>query len=491
MEKGMNRKIDKFIGREDELRRLNGLLQKRSASLVVVRGRRRIGKSRLIEEFGKNHYFLRFSGVPPTQDVTAQFQKDLFVRQLFKQLNLPLPHGGWTTSFWDDVFQLLAEHTRNGRVIILFDEISWMGSLDPLFLGLLKNAWDMEFKKNPQLMLILCGSVSTWIEENIINSTAFFGRISASITLDELSLPECNELLRSRGFQGSAYEKLKLISVTGGVPWYLEQVQPRLSADDNLQELCFRKDGILVTEFDQIFHDLFVSQGEIYKRIITILVNGPMTFNEITKAMSYEKGGILSRYLDNLIVAGFIKRDYTWIPKTGKVSILSHFRLSDNFLRFYLKYMEPNQSKIERDVFKSIGMSSLPGWDTMMGFQFENLILHNRSHIRKLLHCRPEDIVYDNPFFQRKTSSHEGCQIDYMIQTRQKLLYACEVKFSRNEIKGEIISKMKDKLTRLILPRGFACVPVLIHINGVEDSVIDADYFSSIINFSQLLESSK
>jgi len=212
----LKRNMDKFIGREDELSRLSNLLHKRSASLVVVRGRRRIGKSRLIEEFGKNYRFLRFSGVPPTRDVTAQSQRDVFIRQFFQQIHLPLPYGEWNVSNWADAFHLLAEHTKEGRVIILFDEISWMGSLDPVFLGLLKNAWDMELSKNPQLILILCGSVSTWIEENIVNSTAFFGRISGRITLEELTLPECNQLLSTRGYRGPAYEKLKIISVTGG-----------------------------------------------------------------------------------------------------------------------------------------------------------------------------------------------------------------------------------------------------------------------------------
>lgn len=479
--------VDKFVGRERELSSLKRLLDKQSASLVVIKGRRRIGKSRLIEEFAKNHRFLRFSGVPPTSDSTAQSQRDVFIQQLRQQIDLPIPWG-WTSSHWGDIFHLLAENTKRGRVIILFDEISWMASSDPVFTGLLKNAWDLEFKQNPELVLILCGSVSTWIQKNIINSTGFFGRISYRVTLEELTLPECNQFLVSRRCQTSPYEKLKILSVTGGIPWYLEQVDPQLTADDNIKKLCFRMDGILVNEFGEIFHDLFLKQSDIYKRLVMALAAGPLTFNEICKGMSYEKGGVLSAYLDNLITAGFVRRDHTWLPKTGKVSRLSHFRLSDNFLRFCLKYMEPNRSKIERDIFQDVGMSSLPGWDAMMGFQFENLVLHNSRLIRQRLYCRPEDVVYENPYFQRKTSTHEGCQIDYMVQTRQRLLYACEVKFSRKEIGMDIVQEMKEKLGRLALPRGFACAPVLIHVNGVSDAVLDAGYFSSIIDFSSFLE---
>jgi AAA+ ATPase superfamily predicted ATPase len=480
--------MGKFIGRKSELAQFKLLLSKKSASLIVVRGRRRIGKSRLIEEFASNYRFLRFSGVPPMQNMSAKLQRDLFFNQLQQQLNLPLPPGGWTTDSWGDLFRLLADHTRKGRVIILFDEISWMGSMDPTFLGQLKNAWDMELSKNDELSLFLCGSVSTWIEKNIINSTAFFGRISKQIVLGELTLPESNLFLVSQGFMGTDYEKLKLLSVTGGIPWYLEQINPQLSADENIKNLCFRKDGILVKEFDMIFNDLFSKKGGTYKRIINILSKSSIEFNELCHALSYEKGGVLSTYLDDLIKAGFVERDYTWLIKTGKESRLSKFRLSDNYLRFYLRYVEPNLPKITRDAFADIGISSLPGWDTLMGFQFENLVLNNRKLIRKLLYLRAEDLVYDNPYFQRRTATHKGCQIDYLLQTRHNLIFACEIKFSRREIKIDVIEEMKNKLNNFSLPRGFACSPVLIHANGVDDAVVDANYFTSIIDFGSLLQ---
>jgi hypothetical protein len=474
-----------FIGRKTELSDLNLLLSKKSASLIVVRGRRRIGKSRLIEEFAKDKRFIQFSGIPPTEDITSQSQRDVFARQLGQQFGLPGLHA----TDWTDLFTLLANQTKEGRVVVLFDEISWMGSKDPTFLGKLKNAWDMEFKKNQELILVLCGSISTWIQKNIINSTAFFGRISRSINLEDLPLEDCEQFLEMQGFRGSVYEKFKIFSVTGGIPWYLEQIQPKLNADENIKNLCFRRDGILVNEFDLIFHDLFTRRSEIYKKIIEILSKGSLEFNQIYQELNYPKSGVLSDYLEELIEAGFLTRDFTWILKTGKYSRLSHFRLSDNYLRFYLKYIVSNLDKISRDEFKDISMSTLASWDSIMGFQFENLVLKNRKKVRKILEIKPEDVIVDNPFFQRKTVSHSGCQIDYLIQTRFNMLYACEVKFSKKEVQSDIIKEMKDKLDRLSLPRGFACCPVLIHINGVNESVADSNYFSHIIDFSDFLNS--
>ncbi len=472
-----------FIGRKKELDELNLLLSKKSASLIVVRGRRRIGKSRLIEEFSKDKKFIRFSGIPPTENITAQSQRDVFAKQLGQQFGLP----GLAATDWADLFTLLANQTKEGRVIVLFDEISWMGSKDPTFLGKLKNAWDIEFKKNPEFILVLCGSVSTWIQQNIIKSTGFFGRISLSLTLEELPLEDCNNFLEVQGFKGPAHEKFKVLSVTGGIPWYLEQIQQKLTADDNIKNLCFKKNGILVDEFDLIFHDLFTSRSEIYKKIIEILAKGPLEFSQIYQELNYPKSGVLSSYLDDLINAGFITRDFTWLLKTGKSSRLSHFRLSDNYLRFYLKYVAQNRQKIALDEFKDISLSTLSGWDSIMGFQFENLVLKNRKKVRRFLGIKPEDLVSDNPFFQRKTVTHAGCQIDYLIQTRFNVLFACEIKFSKREIKSDIVQEMKDKLNRLTLPRGFACCPVLIHVNGMDEAVMESNYFTHVIDFSELL----
>jgi hypothetical protein len=123
-----------------------------------------------------------------------------------------------------------------------------------------------------------------------------------------------------------------------------------------------------------------------------------------------------------------------------------------------------------------------------MGLQFENLILNNREYIWKQLNINPSDILVDNPFFQRKTGKQAGCQIDYLIQTKYNTLFVCEIKFSKNELKTNVISQMKEKLSRLALPRGFSCCPVLIHVNGVHEHMIEGDFLKVCIDFSKILE---
>ncbi|MFT3742167.1 MAG: hypothetical protein QM752_05790 [Gammaproteobacteria bacterium] len=207
----------------------------------------------------------------------------------------------------------------------------------------------------------------------------------------------------------------------------------------------------------------------------------------LAKKINLPRAGELSQYLNDLVLSGFVHRDFTWLLKTGKVSKLSRYRLKDNYVRFYLKYILPNKAKIEKKNFHLKSLTALPGWDAIMGLQFENLVLNNHQTIVQLLGINPQDLVFDNPFFQRKTTRAPGCQIDYLIQTRFHTVYVCEIKFSRFEITPEVIQEVKDKLKALQLPRHFSYRPVLIHVNGVREDVVDSGFFSEIIDFSALL----
>lgn len=472
-----------FIGRQRELSLLNRFISKKTASLLVIRGRRRIGKSRLIEEFAKNSTFYSFSGIAPTPKTTAQSQRDEFASQLGQQGLPRVKADDWNTLFW-----LLADKVRLDKAVVLFDEISWMGSKDSDFLGKLKNAWDQHFKKNPKLILILCGSASSWIEKNILSSTGFLGRISYTLTLGELPLEDCRKFWGEKANNISAQEKLKLLAVTGGVPRYLEEINPSLSAEDNIRNLCFTKGALLVNEFDNIFLNLFLRKSHTYKQLVELISTGTKEFPEICHVLKKESSGRLLEYLDELTLAGFLKRDYTWHINSGADAKLSRFRLSDNYLRFYLKYIGKYKTKIDRNSFDFKSLSALPNWFGIMGFQFENLVLNNRFHLWSILNIKAEDIVSENPFFQHKTIRQAGCQIDYLVQTKFSTLYVCEIKFSKHRVPISIIEEVQEKINRLKRPKGISCRPVLIHVNGVDKEVEDADYFSAIIDFSKIID---
>lgn len=472
-----------FIGRKHELAQLQELLDRRTTSLVVIKGRRRIGKSRLIDEFGKGHEYYAFSGLLPTKKTTAQKQRDEFARQLSQQTGFPEV----TANDWGKLFHLLGEKVKSGRIIVLFDEISWMGSKDPDFAGKLKIAWDLYFKKNPELILILCSSISTWINKNILGSSGFLGRPTLVLKLDELSLTDCNKFWFNYADSTSNFEKLKIFSVTGGVPRYLELINPKISAEKNLQKLLFVPEGILVNEFKYIFTDIFGKRSKIYEGIVQRLAEGDCDQATISHSIGKTQTGDISQYLEELIEAGFVSRDYTWLLNSGHVSKLSHYRLRDNYIRFYLKYIQPNKAKIEKNIYKNQSLATLPGWKSIMGLQFENLVLNNTDKIKALLGLEAEGIIFDNPFFQRRNQKQAGCQIDYMIQTQYNTVYICEIKFSQNPIDFNIIEEMQNKIKKIKLPRHMSYRCVLIHANGVAERVIDSNFFYKIIDFGLLL----
>ena len=466
-----------FVGREIELERLGALYKKTSASLVVIKGRRRIGKSRLIHEFAKttgNAGFWSFAGLAPGDGVSSQEQMDHFAWQLSLRLQKPrqLFHD------WSDGLELLSMYLKPGA-IVLFDEISWMGSKDATFIPKLKAWWD---KMTMHILLVFCGSVSTWIEENILKSTAFFGRVNLTLNVEPLSIPESAEFLRKLGMKISYYDMYKLLSIVGGVPWYLEQFNPRITADENIKQLSFEKNGLLVKEFDRIFNDLFNDKGTTYKKILNHLKDGSKTLAEIRESIKFAHSGTLSQMMEHLIIAGFVTKQSLWSFKTAKALKQSLYRIADPYMRFYLKIIMPNLAAIADGEFNKIAISTLSGFDVHMGLQLEALLLQNRSLIAQKLGISPVDIVRSGPYRQFKTSTQQGCQIDYLIQTKTNGLFICEFKFKKREISSEIIHEIQEKISRLKAPKGFARIPVLLHLSGVTDSVTTSDFFYRIID---------
>ena len=473
---------DPFYGRRRELKLLRERLDLKIASLIVIRGRSRVGKSRLAEEFSKPFRTILIEGLAPDpeKEITAQMQREHFVNGLEAQCGI----RGVKADDWDDLFFHLGQAVKRGRVIIVLDEINWMGSKDPTFLPKLKSAWDKYFKKNPKLICILSGSMSMWIEKNILSSTGFFGRISLDIQLKELPLTECNHFWHPYEDKISPFEKFKILSVTGGIPRYLEEISPKVPADEMIRRLCFREEALLFLEFDRIFSDLFSRRSPAYKKIVSRLAEGSADLNQIAKAVGMKKGGVISEYLADLEETQYIERYSSWNLASGKTLTRSLYRLKDNYLRFYLKYIEPHQEAVKKGTLKKV-----PAWDSIMGLQFENLVLNNRLLLHPLLELSPEEIINCGPYFQKPTKAVPGCQIDYLVQLEHNCLYLCEIKYSSKPIGIEIFDEVRKKIEALRTPSTiFSRRAVLIHVNGVTEAVRKSSFFTHIIDFSQFLK---
>jgi len=476
--------MDGFIGRSGERREFAELFQRKKASLVTCQGRRRIGKSRFVEECaGSADAFLRFSGLPPREGITKQEELDAFADQLAGQTKIPrVPLDGWPAAF-----QLLASQLpAKGTVVVLLDEISWMAIGDKDFAGHLKNAWDQHFSKRAGLILVLCGSVSSWIEDNILNSTGFVGRCTWQFHLKPLPLADCVAFWGRNSARVSAAEKWRMLAVTGGVPGYLEQLITARTAEENITRLCFHPGGMLFNECDRIFHDIFSRKAATYRDIVSTLIHGPRTLQQISDLLDRERGGSLGDALRDLELAGFIRKDRFFDPISGKTRPREHhFRLADNYLRFHLKYVAPVQDQVAKGLYQRTPLESLEAWDTIMGFQFETLMLDSLEEILTRLGLRQRAVLNAGPYAQGKTLRREACQIDLLIRTRQSL-YIVEMKF-RKRTGVEVIDEVKQKVARLKLPKGQSFRTVLIHSGELDPAVEASDYFDFIIPSDELV----
>jgi len=478
--------VGEFHGRTDELAGLAALTKKGTASLVTVTGRRRNGKSRLIEEFARQsrgYRFLALSALPPESGVTEAVQRDAIARSLERELGIPpIAHSDWS-----DLFFHIAHNTRRGRWIVLLDEVSWMARRDPAFLGKLKAAWDLHFKKNDRLILVLCSSVSSWIENNLLGSTGFVGRVSWTVRLEQLPLEHCVRFPGLRAATSSAYDVLKTLAVTGGVPRYLEELLGEMTAEQNIRRLCFEPEGLLYNEFDLIFHSLFERRSDLYKRIVTALATTRLDLTGVCEALGNQKSGVVSSYLNDLVTAGFLAKDPAWELRTGKTKRQHLYRIRDNYLRFFLGYVDPRRGQILQKRMSAKPLETLRGWDTMMGLQFESLVLQNRHFLWRQCGLTPGEIVQDGPFFQTPTTRRQGCQVDYLVQTTQGPIFLCEIKFLRGPVRPSVIADVQERLQKLVKPRHTSILPVLIHAGEVSPKVIESGFFARVIDFGEAL----
>ena len=340
-----------FIGRDQEMRDLNAFWGRDHGVLVTCRGRRRIGKSTLIAEFASQtaQTFLSVVGLAPRKGMTDARQRRHFCEKLAELGERDYREADTWSKAFRQLDELLVDR---GRTVVLLDEISWMGGYDPDFAGYFKEAWDEYLHKHANLIFVLCGSVSSWIAENILNSTGFVGRDSFDIELGELSLSDSIALFGPAEVRLSTAEKLDLLSLTGGVPKYLEEIRPELSVDENFRRLCFLPRSLLFREFNETFSKVFGLRVATRGRILRLLVDGRRSISELANCEERAINGSYSEALRDLCYAGFVAEESGENPLTGKAVKESRYRIKDNYARFYLKNIEPRAAAITAGLFK-------------------------------------------------------------------------------------------------------------------------------------------
>ncbi len=474
-----------FIGRTAELETLARLWRKQTPSLVVCSGRRRIGKSTLVEEFAARSgcRFLEFEGLAPDRTMTDERQRNHFLDRLAELGGTP-PIRAET---WPKAFDALRKVVGPGtdRVVVLLDEISWMGGYDPGFAAFLKNAWDTGFSKRSGLILVVCGSVSAWIGENILRSKGFVGRISLDLRVEELPLADCASFWGSASERVSSGELFDLLSVTGGVPKYLQEIDPGLSAAENVRNLCFLPEGYLFKDFDILFTDVFKRNAAEKRAVLEGLVDGPRTAGEIAAALGVSRNGHLTDLLAELREAGFTSQDEGLNPDTGKPLRETRHRLCDNYARFYLKCIAPRAAAVRKGLFRPASLDAMPGWNAILGLQFETLVANHFRELVPKLGLGGALVTSAAPFFRAGTKARPGVQVDMMLQTK-KSVWVVEIK-RRGRIGESVEEEVRRKVVRLGLPRDVSVRTVLVYEGRLSPSVVEDGYFDFAIPAETLL----
>jgi hypothetical protein len=275
--------------------------------------------------------------------------------------------------------------------------------------------------------------------------------------------------------------------VTGGVPRYLEEIDPSLSADGNIARMCFSEDGPLFKDFNAIFSEVFGSTSLVKADILRRLAkDGSATCSEIAERLGVERGGSLSRNLEELTEAGFISKDDNVNPATGRKAKEAKYRVSDNYVRFYLKYIEPHENEIRGGRYGFGSLAELHGWEADKGFQFENLVVNHAMALVPHLHLEGVTIRSAAPFaLKGKRGEKRGIQIDLLIQT-SRLAYIVEVK-RRIRIGREIEREIADKVAAFPKRRGVSIRTALVYEGELDEAVVRSGTFDIVVPFARLL----
>ena len=473
-----------FFGRTNEIQAFDRLWALPGASLAVCRGRRRVGKSSLVEEFARRSKvrFFKLEGIAPGENVDNKTQLEAFARQINEQCGI----SAETPQNWFDAFALLDKALpKRARAVVLLDEISWMGKYDPSFSGELKYAWDNRFSKHERKIFVLCGSVSAWIARNILRSKAFVGRISLNLVLRDLPIRDCLGFWGVKASLVDTREIVDVLSVVGGIPEYLRLVNPSESADENIRRLCFSPTGILLDEFDAIFDDVVEENLVTRRKMLEALAGSSLTGREIAERIGLDYNGHVSDNLFALEEAGFIAKDSGINPDNGKVSNSCRYRICDNYTRFYLKYIQRERELIRNGTFRFSSLEQLPGWDAVMGLQFECLMIANLADLLPLMGLDSSLLVSAAPYLRRETDGRKGVQIDLLLQTR-RAMYVVEIK-RKNEIGEGVVEEVAAKVGALRKRKGMSVRAVLVYEGRLSRRVPADGYFSHLISVDEFL----
>lgn len=469
---------EEFIDREFEISRLKIISETPGSHIVIVYGRRRVGKTELLEQVFRNRNLLKFEGKDKTPpDLQMQF----VMQQLAEYAEQPLL-SKITVSSWTEVLGYIADIVKEGTFTLYFEEVQWLANYQDDFISALKYTWDNFLRHNKKLILILCGSSPSFMINHVVKSSALYNRSQYEMPLREFNLIETKKMLN----KNSLSEILDAYLSVGGMPEYLKRLRHNQSIYLNLVSESFLPGSFFLHEYEKIFTSS-LSDNKYYKKIIGFLSKHKYsTRSELAIHLKLKSGGMLTDLLHDLETCGFIER-YAPFDKPEN-SLLSRYSISDSYLQFYFKFLKPITRQIDRGDFiknSSLGLN-MTQYQQWLGYSFERFCRKYQHQIATLLGF--QGIKYRaGSYFSRATENdNPGYQIDLLFDREDKVITICEIKYSKNKISKKVIDEFATKLDLFYNPKNKTIQRILVT-NNLKNQCLEAyGYFDRIIYLEDL-----
>ena len=433
--------LKRIIGRKAECEHLEKCLKADQAQLVIIYGRRRVGKTFLINQFFDGRFDFKLTGAYAEPKET---QLRYFAAELNRQSgrNNPVPRD------WIEAFELLRGYLalldETEKHVVFFDEMPWMDTQRSGFLSAFEWFWNDWGCTQDNLIFIVCGSATSWMVEKIAeNKGGLFNRQTCRLYLQPFSLRETELYLKSRDIDWSRRDIAETYMIMGGIPYYLSLIDPELAFNANIDNMFFRKRAELWDEFDHLYQTLF-SNSEQYIKIVEQLSGKRMglTRSEISERTKIPANGMLTKMLNNLVDSGFVRK-YAFYGRKSKETL---YQLSDYYTMFYYRFIKDGFGKDEHFWSNTLDNPSRRVW---AGLAFEQLCKDHIIPIKRKLGI--SGVLSDeSSWFSSHTDeeSSSGAQIDLLIDRRDQVINICEAKFSINEfqIDKDYDQRLRNKI---------------------------------------------
>ncbi len=410
-----------MIAREIQITNIQEILESQKSAFVAFTGRRRVGKTYLIDQALGKYFSFRITGI---QDANTEAQIINFTEKLVEYWQKPIIT---TPRNWQEAFILFKQYlntcSRKRKHVLFFDELPWMSTHKSGFIQMFAHLWNDYLSKHTHFIVVICGSSTSWIAKNIINDRGgFHNRITHSIHLEPFTLAETKRFLLSRNVRYTEQAIIEVYMMLGGIPFYLEQIQPGESPTMAVQRLCFSQQGILKNEYNNLYKAIF-DQPQSHEAIVKALANASsgLVRSEISRISKVKEGGPMSRALEDLVICGFVQ---SYVP-FGKSKRDVVYKLVDEFSLFYHRFMISIGKTAKSDWAKAATSQTYKIWS---GYAFENLCFKNVNLIKQALGISS---VYTEVSTFRKIGddTDKGFQIDLIIDRNDKTINLCECKY--------------------------------------------------------------